>query len=52
MISCADFSLLSFRYCLRPSIMSMVAEDEVGEDLVELLGPMIGYWQDRGLDEK
>ncbi|OGQ93983.1 MAG: hypothetical protein A2521_04355 [Deltaproteobacteria bacterium RIFOXYD12_FULL_57_12] len=32
--------------------LGLLTEDEIGEDLIEQLGPMIGFWQDGNLDEK
>ncbi len=32
--------------------LGLLSEEEVGEDLVEQIGPRIGFWEDGGLDEK
>ncbi len=32
--------------------LGLLTKDEVGEDLVGELGPMIGYWQDGSSDKK
>lgn len=32
--------------------LGLLTKDEVGEDLVEQIGPMIGFWEDGGLEEK